>query len=102
MPAQGASRSACELRHFNGVGQTCAEVVAVVVGKYLGLVLEAAERARVHDAITIAFVAVAVSVFDFGHPSAASLRSANCPGLHVIGDAHAVSCSGEVTRSPPR
>jgi hypothetical protein len=47
-------------------------VVAVVVREYLRLVFEAAERARVHNAIAITFVAVAIFVLGFGHPAAAS------------------------------
>ena len=42
-----------DLRHFQRVGQPRAVVVARGREKYLGLVLQAAERLAVHDAIAI-------------------------------------------------
>ena len=53
---------AADLRHFQRVRQTIAEVIGISPGENLRLVLQAAESARVDNAIAIAFVVVAVRV----------------------------------------
>src|SRR3990167_1476533 len=61
-PGDGAA----DLRHFERVGQTVAEVVGVAPGEDLRLGLEAAESAGVDDAVAVALVVVAVRVRRLG------------------------------------
>jgi hypothetical protein len=52
--AQQSRNRAADLRHFQAVRQTRAEMVALVVHEHLGLVFQAAESGGVHDAIAVA------------------------------------------------
>jgi hypothetical protein len=54
--AKRARYVAGDRRHFNGMGQARAQVIAGPIKKNLGLVLEPAKRPRVDDAIAIALV----------------------------------------------
>ena len=48
-----AADGARDLRHLEGVGEPGAEMVALEVDEYLGLVFEAAEGSRVDDAVAV-------------------------------------------------
>ena len=41
------------LRHFNGMGQARAEMIAFVIDKHLRLVLQPAKGGRVNDAVPV-------------------------------------------------
>ena len=51
--AEVAGDGAANLGHLEGVGQAGDVVVALGIDEHLGLVLEAAERLGVHDAIPV-------------------------------------------------
>src|SRR5581483_10089113 len=68
---QRAGHGAGDLRHLQRVGQARAEQVAFMVDEDLGLVLEAAERGRVHDAVAVALVFAAVIGPRLGEAAAA-------------------------------
>ena len=51
---QGASERARDLRHLDRVGETGAEMVALVIDEHLGLVGETAEGGRMDDAVAVA------------------------------------------------
>src|SRR5450432_1575971 len=61
------------LRHFNGVGQTIAEVVGEAAGKNLRLGFEAAKRASVNDAVPVALEIVAIGMLGFRNSASAGL-----------------------------
>ena len=69
-PGDGARH----LRHFQGVGQAVAEVVALVEDEHLGLVGEPAERRRMDDAVAVAAEIAPRRARGFGVPAAAALR----------------------------
>src|SRR5436853_174687 len=50
------------LRHFNGVSETVAEMVGVAAGKYLGLRFQAAKRPGVNYPVAVALKIVAIAV----------------------------------------
>ena len=52
--AERAGDGARDLRHFEAVGQPGAVMVALVIDEDLGLVLQAAERGRMDDAVAVA------------------------------------------------
>src|SRR6516165_716666 len=49
-----AADRARDLRHFEGVGQPCAVMVALVIDKDLRLVRQPTERRRMDDAVAVA------------------------------------------------
>ena len=51
---QRPGQRAGDLRHLDGVRQAGAEMIAVVIDEHLGLVGEAAEGGRMHDAVAVA------------------------------------------------
>jgi hypothetical protein len=59
------------LRHFDGMREPVAEVIADALGENLGFVFEAAEGARVNDTVAIALKVVAIGVRWFRKASAA-------------------------------
>ena len=75
--AQRAAGVAGDLRHFQAVGQPGAVMVALVIDEDLGLVLQAAERGRMDDAVAVALKRRAHVVLRLGvEPAAALLRLA--------------------------
>ena len=69
-----AGERAGHLRHFEGVGEPRAVMVALVEDEHLGLVLEAAEGGRVDDAVAIAAEGAAAFAGGLGMEPAAALR----------------------------
>ena len=59
---ESRSEGARDLRDLDGVRQARAEVVGVAAGEDLGLVLQAAERARVDNAVAVALERIAVGM----------------------------------------
>src|SRR6516165_3202724 len=62
-----------DLCDFDGVGEAVAEVIGVAASEDLSLVFEAAEGARVDDAVTVALKGVAVRVRRLGKTASAGL-----------------------------
>src|SRR5690348_15827611 len=52
--AQRPRQRTGDLRHFQGVREAGAEVIAFMKDEHLGLVSQTAERARMDDAVTVA------------------------------------------------
>ena len=55
-----------DLRDFDGVGQAVAKMIGVAAGENLGLGFEAAEGARMDDAVAVALEVVAVGMWRLG------------------------------------
>ena len=70
---KGAGDGAGDLRDFKAMGQTGAVEIALVIDKNLGLVLEAAKRGRMDDAVTVALKRRAHVVLRLGMEPAATL-----------------------------
>ncbi len=68
-----AGERAGHLRHFKGVGEPRAVMVALVEDEHLGLVLEAAEGGRVDDPVAIAAEGAAAFAGGLGMEPAAAL-----------------------------
>ena len=62
-----------DLRDFDGVGESVAEMVGVAAGENLGLIFEAAEGAGVDDAVAVALEVVAVGMRRFREAASAGL-----------------------------
>ena len=72
---QRAGDAARDLRHFEAVGEPRAVMIALVIDEDLGLVLQAAERGRMDDAVAVALEAGAGRALGLGmEPAAALLR----------------------------
>ena len=53
---QGARHRPRNLRHFDGMGHARAEVIALVIDKDLGLVLQLAKRRGMQDAVSVPLI----------------------------------------------
>ena len=74
---QRPGRGACDLGHLEGVGQTGAEVVALVIDEHLGLVLQTAKGGAVDDPVAVALEGAAQRALGLGiAATAAALRVA--------------------------
>ena len=62
---QGSGKCAAYLSHFDGVGQAVTVMIAFVVNKDLGLVLEPPECRRVDYAVAVPLVGCAIRVFGY-------------------------------------
>ena len=71
---EAARQAARQLRHFQGMSQPGAVIIAFMFHKHLGLVLEAAKGAGMDDAVAVAAVTGAGGAFLFGIKPAAALR----------------------------
>ena len=72
--AKRAGDGAANLRNFQSVRQAVAKVIGKTRGENLGLRFQAAKRARMHDAIPIARVIVAIGMLRLGISAAARAR----------------------------
>ena len=87
---QHAGQGARDLRHFDGVGETVAEMVRQSGGKDLRLRLQPAEGARVHHAVAVALEPIAIGVLRFRvSPSPALSHWKSQPRQHARGGATA-------------
>ena len=77
--AQRARDRARDLARLDRVGESIAQVVALVIDEHLGLVLEPPERARVHDPIAIALERGAMAVLGLGVHAPARRRARDRP-----------------------
>ena len=77
--AQRARDRARDLAGLDRVGEAVPEVVALVIDEHLGLVLEAPERARVHDPIAIALERGAMRMLGLGVHAPARRRARDRP-----------------------
>ena len=72
---QAARQAARQLRHFQRMGQPGAVIIALMLHKDLGLVLEAAEGDGMDDAVAVAAVAGAGGAFGFRDKSGPGCRA---------------------------
>ena len=68
-----SGHGARDLGDFNGVGQPVAEMIGKPRREYLRLVFQAAEGARVHHAVAVALVIIAVGMPRLGEAASAPL-----------------------------
>ena len=68
-----------DLRNFEGVCESIAKVIGEARGENLGFGFEAAKRPRVHDAVAIARVFIAVGMRRFGKSPAATVFGPHGP-----------------------
>jgi hypothetical protein len=78
--AQGGGHRAGNLRDFQRVSQSVAEVVGKAGAEYLGFCFEPPERAGMDDAIAVARILAAVGMRGFRKPPSAGGRRVYCPG----------------------
>jgi hypothetical protein len=78
--SQSIRYRARDLRHFDGMRQAIAEVIREAHGKNLGLGFQAAKSTRVHDAIAVADVIVAIRVRWLGVATTAGMLDVHGPG----------------------
>ena len=84
--AERAGERPGDLRHFQGVGQPGAVMVALVEHEHLGLVLQAAERGRMDDPVGVAPERVAARARRFrGEPPAGSGGILRIGGARIHG-----------------
>jgi hypothetical protein len=88
--AQHAGERSRDLAAFDRVGEAVPVVIALVVHEDLGLVLEAPERAGVHDAVAVPREGGAVAVLRLGMEPAARVAAL----LGVRGEAFALLLLG--------
>src|SRR5579883_2482774 len=92
-----------DLRHLDRVGQTVAEMIGNPLGEDLGLGLQPAERARMHDPVAVALEFIAVGVQGFRITPAAALRHLKSqPGEHAGSETAPIAAAARrTTRAPP-
>ena len=77
-----ARQAARQLRHFQRMGQAGAVIIAFMLHKDLGLVLEAAEGGGMDDAVAVAAIAAAGGAFGFPvQPAPAGLGPGGIAGM---------------------
>ena len=54
--AQGAGNGSTDLGHFQGMGQTGAVLISLIVNEYLGFVFQPAKGGRMDDSVTIPLI----------------------------------------------
>ena len=79
--AEHRSHGSSHLRDLDGVGQAIAEMIGKPGSENLGFGLEAAESARMDDAVAIALKGVAVGMIGFGIAAAQTLRNGEAESL---------------------
>ena len=82
--AERAGDGARDLRYFDGVSETIAEMVGVAAGENLRLGFETAKGAGVNDAVAVALKVIAVGMRRFRKATSAGLFH-----LHRVAGQHA-------------
>src|SRR5271166_6300996 len=90
---ESRSDGARDLRDLDGVRQARAEVVRVAAGEDLGLVLQAAERARVNYAVAVTLEGIAVGMRRLRIAAPAGILRA-----HRVAGEHKRSVAGKIQR----